>query len=72
MKEKLEKLLKNKEFIEVIINGFLGTDVFNQIFYQPIDSNETIDKLKAKQILKNYLDEITGYDIIEKIKGKDE
>jgi len=63
-KEMLENLLENEYFNEIFYKLFFDESLRDIIYNGNIDSKEVRDQIKARQILKNFFDNISTYDII--------
>jgi len=57
-RETILKLLENEDFKEVIIDKYLGSDIKDIVFNEDLDNKAVIDKLKARQNLRAYFDEL--------------
>jgi hypothetical protein len=58
---KVSKLLENEDFNEIIIEDFIKSGVLDNSINASLDSPNTIDQLKARQILHRYLFELISY-----------
>ena len=52
---KVVKLLENELFNEIIIEDFIKGGVLDNALKHSLDSSKTIDELKARQILHEYI-----------------
>ena len=52
---KMVKLLEDPNFQELIIEDFMRKGAVSQSLEQNLDNSKTIDELKARQILHNYI-----------------
>jgi len=52
------RLLENEEFKELIVDRYLGSDIKDIVFNEDLDNKAVIDKLKARQNLRAYFDEL--------------
>ena len=59
--KKMAKLLENELFNELVIEDFIKSGIYESIIYGNIDSPNTQDQLKARQILHKYLFDIIAY-----------
>jgi len=51
------RLLKNNDFIDLFMNQFLRDDILSEVLnIGEIDSDGTRDQLKARVILKDYIE----------------
>ena len=57
---KLDRLYKNKDFQELILERFINQGIVDLTLNENVDSKATRSSLKARQILYKYL-----YDIIQ-------
>ncbi len=57
----MAKLLENEDFNEIIIEDFIKGGVLDFGINHSLDSNYTIDEIKARQILHKYLFDIITY-----------
>ncbi len=57
-KETIFRLLENEDFKEIIIDKYLGSDIKDIVFNEDLDNKVVIDKLKARQNLRAYFDEL--------------
>lgn len=70
--EHMRELLKNESFKILFLDKFLKDDIIDNVFTQPIDAQETIDKLKARQELRNFIDMMLSNDEMSNLeKGED-
>ena len=53
--QKMVKLLDNELFQELILENFIKGGILENGLNQSLDSNNTIDELKARQILHRYI-----------------
>jgi len=53
--KRMVKLLESDDFQELIVNGFIRSGIQEQTLSQNLDNSKTIDELKARQILHNYI-----------------
>jgi hypothetical protein len=53
--KKMLKLLENELFQELIIDDFIKGGIQENVLAQSLKSENTIDELKARQILHSYL-----------------
>jgi len=60
-KQTIFKLLDNENFKEIIIDKYLGSDIKDIVFNEDLDNDKIKDKLKARQELRNFLDELINY-----------
>jgi hypothetical protein len=58
---KVTKLLENEIFSEIIIEDFIKGGILENGINQSLDSQATIDQMKARQILHKYLFDIIAY-----------
>ena len=59
--KKVLNLLDNQDFIDIVMDGFIKSGSMEQVMYQNLDNSKTLDELKARQILHNYLFGILSY-----------
>ena len=59
--KKVNKLLEDKIFNEIIIEDFIKGGILDNAINNSIDSPNTQDQLKARQILHRYLFELIAY-----------
>jgi uncharacterized membrane-anchored protein YjiN (DUF445 family) len=59
--KKVSKLLNNEIFNEIIIDDFIKSGILDNAINNSIDSVNTQDQLKARQILHRYLFDIISY-----------
>jgi len=52
------RLLENEDFKEFVVDKYLGTDIKDIVFNEDLDNKAVIDKLKARQNLRAYFDEL--------------
>jgi hypothetical protein len=65
--KKMAKLLDDELFNELIIEDFIKSGIYENAIYGNIDSPNTQDQLKARQILHKYIfDVITYAETVEK------
>jgi len=57
-KESIFRLLENEDFKEIIIDRYLGSDIQDIVFNEDLDNERVKDKLKARQNLRAYFDEL--------------
>ena len=53
--KKMLKLMESDLFQELIINDFIKEGILEQTLHMGLNSDNTIDQLKARQILHEYL-----------------
>ena len=58
---KVTKLLESEIFNEIIIEDFIKNGIYDNAINNNIDSPNTVDQLKARQILHKYLFDIIVY-----------
>ena len=58
---KVTKLLENEIFNEIIIEDFIKGGIYDNAINNNIDSPNTVDQLKARQILHKYLFDVITY-----------
>ena len=58
---KVTKLLEDPNFNEIIIEDFIKNGIYENAINNNIDSPNTVDQLKARQILHKYLFDVITY-----------
>jgi len=65
----MENLLKNKDFKELFLDSFLGSDITDIVLTNDIKNQEVQNLLIARTIFKQYIEQMLDYDIIQSIKS---
>jgi len=65
----MENLLKNKDFKELFLDSYLGSDITDIVLTNDISVPEVNLQLKARTIFKQYIEQMLDYDIIQSIKS---
>jgi hypothetical protein len=55
---KMNRLLENSDFSDVILKMFLSEDIIGTVMSQNLNSEATIDALKARQELSKFISDI--------------
>ena len=58
---KMAKLLADESFNELIVEDFIKNGIFNNAIHNSLDSSNTLDELKARQILHKYIFDVITY-----------
>ncbi len=53
--KKMLKLIESETFQELIMDGFIKNGILEQGLQQSLDNDKTIDEIKARQILNQYI-----------------
>ena len=67
LKQALIRLYENKDFELVVVNEFFEKSINRIVLNEDLDNSKVLEQLKARQVLKEFFEQIINSDIIDDV-----